>query len=95
MKDYHSKVSRSDGIDADEAVVLAKSEMVFRGWDKTYHLSQPRIEAVDQEHWGIRFYPVNKTAKDVVRNPSVLVIIRKNDGQVFLNTQGTSYMFLE
>lgn len=95
MKAYLSEVTKYDGIDVNEAVILAQSEMIFHGLDKDYYLDTPQLEPTDRDHWGVRFYPINRNPRDVITNPSVLVVVDRKDGKTSWHPQGVSYLFLE
>jgi len=95
MRSYLSGVVKYDGIDVREAVTLARSELIFRGDDKKFHIDEPHIEYVNEGNWGVRFYPINRTAAEARRNASVLVVINKKTGGARVLEDGLSYMFRE
>jgi hypothetical protein len=90
MRSYFSQVTRYDGIDANEALLIAQSEMIFRGLDQSYVLGQPQQEKIDSAHWGVRFYPINQNTGE---QTSILVIIRKKDGALSWDKSGLSHLF--
>ncbi len=95
MRSFLSDVVKFDGIDQREAAIIAKSELMFRQEDERFYLDEPHFEAVDEDNWGIRFYPVNRSAAEARRNPSMLVVVNKETGRVRLLENGLSYMFRE
>ena len=91
MKDYLTKVSKADGIDRAEAVLLAKSQFIFRGHDKNYHLDRPRIVLDNSEYWTVKFDPINKTLKEVITKPDVYILIDKQDGSTRWNEENPQW----
>ena len=61
MQDYLTDVKRNDGINAQEAVLLARSELVFRSLERQYNLKEPLLEDQDAEHYSVQFFSSNKT----------------------------------
>ena len=82
MKGYFTKIIKYDGINEQEAVLLAQSQVRFQGDEKRYYIDHPEIVPYDEEHWFVRFPPVNKTLAQVGTNPALLVTIDKKTGAV-------------
>jgi len=95
MRSYLAGVVRYDGINVREAVTLARSELIFRGYEKAFHVDDPHIEYVNADNWGVRFYPINHSAADVRKNASVLVVIDKENGSAWVLEDGLAFMFRE
>ena len=95
MRDYLSTVTRHDGIEFEEAVLIAQSEMIFRGKAKNYHLDKPMVEFVNSQTWGLRFYPVNESYRDAVKNVSILISVEKQKGKVRWHSRGISFLLTE
>lgn len=81
MKAYLSKVNRTDGISVQEAVFLAQSQLVFRGYEKNYYLDRPKQIFESEKSFGIQFYPRLKTVQEAKDYPTVVVEVQKKDGQ--------------
>lgn len=82
MHAYQFKVEKFDGISADEAVVIAQSEVIFRGYDKEYYITKPNLKKLDDTSWAVEFYPVNKTFIDSISKPKLLITVEKTDGKL-------------
>ncbi len=80
MDAYLSGVQKSDGIDQPEAILLAQSQLIFRGADKKFYMDRPEIALADERHWVVRFYPINKTLAEVSSSANVLIVVDKNNG---------------
>ena len=95
MKAYFSKVSRHDGVNIKEAVLLAQSELIFHNYEKEYHIDKPQLEFVSREFYGIRFFPFSRNSGDAKIRPSILVVVGRSDGSVRWHPEGASYLFYE
>ena len=84
MSDYLSQIERNDGINRQEAVLLARSELIFRGYDKQYSLSRPLIEHYDEENYLIQFFSSNKTLGQMIVGAAVSILVNKTTGDVYL-----------
>ncbi len=83
LKSYQSEVAKHDGINQKEALLLAQSEVIFRGYDDEYRVAHPRLMDDDGgSHWRVLFYPVNKTMHDALHKPNVMVRVDKANGDV-------------
>jgi len=80
MDAFLSGVQKSDGIDQSEAILLAQSQLIFRGADKKFYMDKPEVTQVDERHWVVRFYPINKTLAEVRTSTNVLIVVDKNNG---------------
>jgi len=80
MKAYLTDISQANGISREEAILIAKSQFIFRGHDRNYNLDRPQIVTEDAYHWAIKFDPINKTFKELINEPEVTIIITKGDG---------------
>lgn len=83
LRSYQSDVSKHDGITQAEAKLLAQSEIIFRGYDDEYRVAEPRVMKDEGgSHWGILFYPINKTMYDALHKPNVLIRVKKSNGDI-------------
>lgn len=82
MHAYQFAVSKGDGVDADEAKVIAQSEVIFRGYEQEYYFTRPRLHDTDPDKWTVEFYPVTKTFQEARVKPRVRVTIDKEDGKL-------------
>ena len=82
MKNYFTQIKKYDGIDEKEAVLLAQSQLRFAGDEKNYYIEHPEIVLYDEEHWIVRFLPVNRTLAQASTNSALLIIIDKKTGAV-------------
>jgi len=80
MDAYLSGVKKSDGINQQEAVLLAQSQLIFRGDDKRFYIDKPEITLEDERSWRIRFYSLNKTWAEVSASSNVLILVDKKNG---------------
>jgi len=80
MDAFLSGVQKSDGIDQPEAILLAQSQLIFRGADKKFYLDRPEVALADERHWVVRFYPINKTLAEVSSSTNVLIVVDRNNG---------------
>lgn len=87
MHAYQFTISKRDGIDQEEAKIIAQSEVIFRGYDTTYYFTRPRIYAESPEIWAVEFFPVSKTFRDARNNPRIRITINKADGQLTWDLQ--------
>jgi hypothetical protein len=81
MKDYLSQVDRSDGINQEEAVLLARSQLIFHGKDTRYDLNNPQVSSEDR-YWVLVFTPVNKTLGELLSSSELTMRIDKKDGRI-------------
>lgn len=81
-KNYLRDVQKYDGINEEEAVLLAKNEILFRGYEKSFDVNAPEIFFEDNQLWGIRFRPGNKTMSDILSGREIDIFVRKDDGRV-------------
>ncbi len=81
MKDYLSQVNTHDGVNRKEAILLAQSQVVFRGYDQHYYLDRPKLAFEKPDRYGIKFYPRHKTMNVNEQYPTILVVIKKSDGE--------------
>ncbi|MCA9392683.1 MAG: hypothetical protein KC900_00645 [Candidatus Omnitrophica bacterium] len=82
MHAYQFAVSKGDGVDEDEAKVIAQSEVIFRGYENDYYFTRPRLHDLDPGKWTVEFYPVTKTFREARVKPRVRVTIDKDDGKL-------------
>lgn len=82
MHAYQFKIEKFDGISQEEAVVIAQSEVIFRGYDKDYYFTKPNLKKLDDTSWAVEFYPVNKTFIDSISKPKLLITVGKTDGKL-------------
>ncbi|MGE0267307.1 MAG: hypothetical protein AB7S78_02450 [Candidatus Omnitrophota bacterium] len=82
MHAYQFKVEKIDGISESEAVVIAQSEVIFRGYETEYYLMKPNLKKLDESTWAVEFYPVNKTFIDSISKPKLLITVGKSDGKI-------------
>lgn len=81
MKDYLTHVDKSDGIDQDEALLLARSQIIFRGKDTRYDINKPLISSED-EAWALTFSPINKTLGELLSAADLVIRVDKKDGRI-------------
>ena len=81
MKSYLSGVNKADGVNKDEAILMAQSQIIFRGNDRRYNLNNPEIAFENDQSFGIKFISVKKflSSKEY---PPVVIAIDKKDGRV-------------
>lgn len=82
LSGYLSGVTKYDGIDENEAVLIAKSELLFRGDEKNYYFDRPHVEAVGENAWQVWFEPVNKTLQEALESQGAVVTIDRKNGAV-------------
>ena len=88
MQDYLSKVTIHDGVTQQEAILIAQSQVIFRGIEKNYHLENPQIVFEKEDSFGIKFYSKYKSLADRDLYPNILVVVQKKDGRTrFYRTQ--------
>lgn len=85
MHAYQFKVEKLDGISESEAVVIAQSEVIFRGYEDEYYIMKPHLRKLDESTWAVEFYPVNKTFIDSISKPKLLITVSKSDGKLSWN----------
>lgn len=84
MQAYQAQVSKFDGIDFREAKLVAQSEVIFRGYDDQYRVTQPQVkDDRERDVWRVKFFPINRTMYDALHKPNVLVSIEKKDGSIY------------
>ena len=88
MSSYLSKISKSDGIDQEEAILIAQSEIIFRGLQKKYYLDDPIYQGIDQHYWTIKFRPVTKTLSQTKTRYNIIIYVHQDDGQTLINPRG-------
>ncbi len=84
MKSYLSSVSKYNGIDEEEAILLAQSELIFRGLDNKYDLKNPHVTFENNSKWAIIFRPISKTFNEFTKRQSLLMMISKKSGEITL-----------
>jgi hypothetical protein len=57
-KNQLNEINQSNGIDGEEAIIIAQNELIKEGIAEDYHLNKPRIEDSDllEESWFVKFY---------------------------------------
>jgi len=85
-KSYLTTIQKADGINKEEALLLAQNELIFRGYDRSFAVNKPEIFFDDSQVWGIRFFSSNKTMADMLSGRVVDVFIRKDDGRLNVRT---------
>ena len=81
MDAYLSQVAKYDGINREEAIVLAQSQVIFRGREREFVLEEPQVTS-SPELWTVTFIPVNRTLVDILSRPEIKIHIRKANGEV-------------
>ena len=81
-KNYLQGVNKFDGINQEEALVLAQNELLFHGYESSFDINHPQIFPRGDTNWEIRFLPFNKTMTEVLNNRTLAVLINKKDGQI-------------
>ena len=82
LKSYFTQITKYDGIDEHEALLLAQSQLKFEGTANAYYIDHPEIISYDEEHWLVEFPPLSKTFAESRRSTSVIFIIDKVSGSV-------------
>lgn len=82
MHAYQFSVSKKDGVNREEARIIAQSEVIFRGYENDYYFTRPRLYPDTADQWTVEFYPVTKTFQEARVKPRVRVTIDKDDGQL-------------
>ena len=82
MKSYLSQVTKNDGIDQKEAILLAQSQVIFRGYAENYYLDKPLLVFDKVDRYGIKFFPRYKNLSEMRVYPKVLVVVQKKDGRI-------------
>ena len=82
MHAYQFSVSKRDGVNEDEAIIIAQSDVIFRGYEKDYYLTRPRIIGAGEDDWGVEFSPISKTFQEARIKPRILVKVGKADGKL-------------
>ena len=77
-----TQVRTYDGIDREEAVLLAQGELMFRGKQKQYRFDQPEILREDSDRWVLQFHPLVPTFSDRHKVPIMQVTVDKTNGKV-------------
>ena len=84
MKSYLA-VTKYDGIDDEEAVVLAQSELLFRNLEKRYQVAKPKITALT-DHQVIVSFPGVNSQLETKLPPGIQVLVGRASGKVTLQT---------
>lgn len=79
MRAYLSNVNKQDGISREEGVLIAQSELIFRGYEDQYDIGDPELIEDNAERFSYRFSALEQNAP---RGPEVIVRVRKKDGLV-------------
>jgi hypothetical protein len=87
MENYLSKVVKYDGINYEEAVILAQSQLVFRDKEKEFRYDRPELAFPDETFWVIQFPPINTTLAELISRPNALIWVRKDNGETFWEEQ--------
>ncbi len=82
MDAYLTKIQKYDGIDEAEAILLAQSQLIFRGVDRKYYIEHPEIFGGGDKIWEVKFFPVNKTLAQASANQPLVIAVNKKDGNV-------------
>jgi hypothetical protein len=83
MDSYLKDIVKNDGINQNEALILAGSQLMFQGYDENYLINDPIVfEQADQ--WHIKFYPIAKTLAEVIDSQLMIVTVDKISGKVNL-----------
>lgn len=90
MHAYQFKVSKRDGVDEDEAIIIAQSEIIFRGFEDDYYFTKPRLIMMDKESWGVEFYPISKTFREARTKPRIQISVNKANGKLAVSLVGNT-----
>ena len=77
-----TQVRTFDGIDRQEAILLAQSELVFRGRQNDFRFDRPKVLREDSDRWIIRFQPLAKAPAESKPNPLMQISVDKSNGEV-------------
>ena len=84
MDSYLSRVVKFDGIDKEEALILARSQMFFQGRTRTFNLDKPQWLPDDDTYWVLSFESVRRTLADVIADKVIVIFIDKHNGAVIV-----------
>lgn len=82
LRQYYSRVDKSDGLTTEEARLSAQAHLLFIGQDREYDLLHPEDMTDDADTLTIRFRPINKTLQDIRRKPFLDMSVDKKTGLV-------------
>jgi hypothetical protein len=83
MDAYLSEVVKFDGINQEEALILAQSQMFFQGRARDFDVDNPRW-LPDDSYWVLSFKSVRRTLADVIADKAIVIMIDKQSGAVFV-----------
>jgi len=81
MKAYLTQIDKTDGIDQNEALLLAKSHLIFHGKETNYDLNKPTISS-EPENWVLIFPPIHKTLGELLSSTELIIRVDKKDGRI-------------
>lgn len=81
MDAYLLKVVKFDGIDQEEALILAQSQMFFQGRARDFDVDNPRW-LPDDTCWVLSFKSVRRTLADVLADKAIVIMVDKQNGAV-------------
>ncbi|MCA9401125.1 MAG: hypothetical protein KC713_05825 [Candidatus Omnitrophica bacterium] len=82
MASFFADVQKSDGINLQEAVLLAKSQIIFSGDEKRFYINYPKYYGENGQHYYILFYPINRTLIESLNSEELVLEIDKDNGSV-------------
>jgi len=83
MDAYLSKVVKFDGIDQEEALILAKSQLFFQGRARDFDVDHPQW-LPDDTCWVLSFKAVRRTLADVIADKAIVIMVDKQNGTVIV-----------
>ncbi len=83
MDAYLSKVVKFDGIDKEEALILARSQLFFQGRARDFDVDHPQWLS-DDTYWVLSFKAVRRTLADVIANRAIVIMVDKQNGTVIV-----------
>lgn len=84
MKAYLTDVSKTDGINREESMLLAQSELIFRGYESTFDIGEPKNWGEDREHYTYLFLHIGLTLIEARPDQRMVVTVSKKNGEVNL-----------
>lgn len=82
LRQYYTRVDKSDGLSRGEARILAQAQLIFTGQDQSYDLLHPELMREDASGWNFRFRPLIKTLQDLRHKPLLEMAVDRSSGRV-------------
>lgn len=82
MSSYLSDVSKYNGIDRKEAIILAQSELYFHELKDEYYVDRAFVRYENEDVFAISFPPVRMTLQDSFETEPIMFYVDKKNGKV-------------